>query len=729
MNRVSAAPRLLLFLIVLQFAGHIEASQTRWWRHSNQKDFLAGELKGVSVTSDGRLTPSPGFDPISESGEAFVYDAIIDRANNLILGTGNNGRIFRVSANGESREWARLQEAGVFALAVDTQNRVYAATSPDGRIHRLDNAGQPEPFFDPKEKYIWSLAIDGQNNLYVGTGPQGKIYKVDSQGQGRVFYDSEESHIMVLKWDLDGNLLAGSSPNGLLIRVSAQGKPYVLYDSRLEEIKAIDVDRYGTVYAAALGGGTGLPGDSEAKPPVGSTDSPADSKKVSATGSKSGKGLEIYRIDREHLVETMYTSDDETAFDLMIRSDGNLLAATGPKGRILSISPSRFVTFLVQSPEEQVTSLIESDGRLYAATSNLGKLFELKAQAGDAGKYLSPVLDAGVPARWGTIRWRSSSSDSSARLYTRSGNTEKPDQTWGDWSEAYVEMEGSPISSAPARYLQYRLEFPRQGSGSSITSPSQSVEEIAVSYLQNNMAPRIRSLAVHPSGRAFAPIPENVAGGIPPGGPSGAHARSLPREMRRLNGSAARPQPRPIFIPAARSFSWDAVDPNGDDLIYSLFVRRQGENVWKPIIRDLQKKHYTLDGASIADGTYVVKVTASDRLSNPPDVSLEGEMVSRAFTISNSGPGLTLTPPQVSGRNATVQFTAQALIATLHQAEYQLDGGDWIVILPDDGITDGRSESYSLTLEGLAPGDRAISVRVIDSVGNIAARRETLRIR
>lgn len=713
----------LLYALVLLFtaAGAApQASQTSRWVLSTKADFLKGDLKGVSISSDGGLAPAPVLKEVFDSGEAFVYAAAADRAGNLYIGTGNNGRIFRVSPNGQNREIAKLSEAGVFALTLDSQDRLYAATSPDGKVYRIDGSGNATQYYDPRSKYIWSLAMDRQNNLYVGTGPRGEIHRVDPQGRGSVFYDSNETHITSLAWDLDGNLLAGTAPGALVLRISPQADPFVLYDSSLAEVKSLAIDRYGTIYAAALAEVSRFEGNAK----TGKESSPANGSSeeatVSATGVKPGKGLEVYRIDREGLIELLHSADDSSGFDVLPRDDGSLLVATGPKGRILSLSSDRFLTILAQSGEEQVTSITQSAGKIYAAASNLGKVFELSADPSQPRTYESAVLDAKTPALWGTIRWQTRSGSSKLKAYTRAGNTDAPDATWSDWSAAYGDPEGSPVSSPPARYLQFKVEFPIAAADASFRSPDLWLERIEISYLQNNMAPRMVSLTVHAPGKAFAPLPVATGGGAPPGGPDGAHLRSLPRSMRTLNGAAIKPTPRLVFVPGARSFSWKANDPNQDDLIYTVFIRKEGEDEWRPLMPDIPETQCTIDGAGFADGVYFIKVRASDRLSNPPDKALHSEMVSKAFVVANTGPELDIAGP---GGSRSLQFTARSGTASLHQAEYQIDGGEWIIILPEDGITDGRSETYSLQLDRLPSGERVVSVRVIDSVGNISTRR------
>ena len=54
-------------------------------------------------------------------------------------------------------------------------------------------------------------------------------------------------------------------------------------------------------------------------------------------------------------------------------ANGNLFVGTGSKGRIYLIAPDRSQTLLVQSPEDQTSSLIAVGETLYAASSNLGR--------------------------------------------------------------------------------------------------------------------------------------------------------------------------------------------------------------------------------------------------------------------------------------------------------------------------------------------------------------------
>ncbi|MDA2928693.1 hypothetical protein MYX84_01915 [Acidobacteria bacterium AH-259-O06] len=738
MNKINFLLRCTVF--VLSLGAFLEATVPLQWTISTQSEFLQGELKGVSVTSDGKLILAPSLEPILDTEEAFIYTAVLDKSGNLYVGTGNNGKIFRVTPGRQGREWARLEEPGVYALAVDSLNRTYVGTAPDGKVYRLNDRGEAEVFLDPDEKYIWALAFDTQNNLFVATGPKGIIYKVNSAGDSSVFYDSKETHIVTLAWDLDGNLLAGTAPGGLLFRISPDGSPFVVYDSSLQEIKAVSVDRYGNIYAAALSRSKALqekdrPSQApnvpqESKQQVKTETAPEVTLKISGT-EKGGK-LEIYKIDKENLVETLYTSNEELAFDLLIRSNGNLLVATGNKGRIISIDPRRFVTLLVQSPEQQVTRLLQGEGKIYATTSNLGRVFQLLSQPSTTGIYESKVFDTKMLSSWGMIRWRVTAPTSApVKIYTRSGNTESSDQTWNDWTGPYTDWSGSYIKSPAARFLQWKIEFPQAEEAISFTSQRNAVELVTITYIQHNMAPQLTSITVHPPGAAFVrAVAPNPAGGISPGGPDQVHIRSLPRSVRGLARSRGNlPPPRKVYSPGARSISWRAKDPNGDDLVYSIYYRGQDETSWKSLENDLSDTYYTIDGVSFPDGIYFVKVVASDAPSNPVTQALDSEIISKHLVIANSSPSMESRAPQTQGGRVTWQFTVHTRESVVHQVEYSVDAGEWNILFPEDGIADASSEHYSLALEDLKPGEHVITVRLVDSVGNIGTGKASVSIK
>jgi len=61
----------------------------------------------------------------------------------------------------------------------------------------------------------------------------------------------------------------------------------------------------------------------------------------------------------------------------------------------------------------------------------------------------------------------------------------------------------------------------------------------------------------------------------------------------------------------------------------------------------------------------------------------------------------------------------------LARAEYSLDGARWVPLLPADGISDSRAESYSFALEAPRSGEHTVIVKVTDLLGNTGAGKAT----
>ena len=91
-----------------------------------------------------------------------------------------------------------------------------------------------------------------------------------------------------------------------------------------------------------------------------------------------------------------------------------------------------------------------------------------------------------------------------------------------------------------------------------------------------------------------------------------------------------------MLQPGVQSFTWKASDDNQDSLEYSLYFKGAGESDWKLLEKNLTDTFYTLNAASLPDGTYRLKVMASDAPSNPRGKFLIGELVSDPFVLANA---------------------------------------------------------------------------------------------
>jgi len=175
--------------------------------------------------------------------------------------------------------------------------------------------------------------------------------------------------------------------------------------------------------------------------------------------------------------------------------------------------------------------------------------------------------------------------------------------------------------------------------------------------------------------------------------------------------------PRQTLQPGAQSFTWKAADDNDDNMEYAVYFKGEGESDWKLLAKKLNDTFYTLDASSLPDGVYTVKVVASDAPSNPYGKFLTGELVSPPFVIGNSTPAVEITGRKTNGRKVDVQFRSRVATGRIMTGEFSIDGAEWFLVLPVDGIADSPQEDFQFTTPELSVGEHLISVRSSDANG------------
>jgi hypothetical protein len=727
---------LAVFVILLALAVAAWAVTPQFWEDFSQEDLLRGSFNHVSLAPDGKLFLASAFDLVYDTGQAYIFSIVRDKAGNLYVGTGDEGKVFKIDPQGKGSLYFQSKELDVFALALDASGTLYVGTSPDGKVYRVSGPGQFTEFCNPENKYIWAMVFDDAGNLYIGTGPNGTIYKVDKSGKKTTFYTCSDNHVVCLTRGNNNNILAGTSPQGLIVEINPEGKGFTLMDTLLEEVHSIVFDRFGTIYAVASSmkalSGTAVSrqaASSGTKPATASVTTTitveavagiAEKSKEAKTVTAPGGGKEsagaksaIFAITKDGSVETVYSSDQQIVFDAVVREDGSLLVATGPKGRLFSIDAAKQVTVLTDSPEEDSTRLLNAGDGIYIGSSNQGKVYKLRAQKAQTGTFESKTLDAKIVSSWGKMSWHTTnSSNSNIEISTRSGNTEKADNSWSDWSAPY-DSSGRQVASPRARYLQWRATF-KIGSGAS----AEMLDKVQIAYLQQNLRPQVTGIEVLPYGIELQKQPSLAMSGLSmlvQASTSDGRSLNSPRERFKERQPLA---PRQVLQPGAQSFVWKAVDDNEDSLEYSLYFKGEGESDWKLLEKKLTDTFYTLNAASLPDGAYKLKVVASDAPSNPYDKYLIGELVSNPFVIANASPQIEIMGSKVNGKKVEAQFRARAAIGRIATAEFSIDGGEWYLIFPIDGIADSAQEEYRIVTPELSPGEHLVGIRSSDGDGN-----------
>jgi sugar lactone lactonase YvrE len=709
-------------LACVSLSSSLLAVETKTWTQTEMADFEKGTLTGLSLSSEGRLTLAPVVKQIFDGSVSFLWAVARDSKGNVYAGGGGLGstkaKLFAVDPQGKVKTLAELDGLSIQAIAIDSTDRVYAATSPDGKVYRVDAAGKADVFYDPKAKYIWALTFDRTGNLYVATGDQGEIHRVTPAGAGSVFFRTEETHARSLAVDASGNLIVGTDPDGLILRVTPAGQGFVIYQAAKREITSVAVATDGSIYAAGVGNkqnpATPIPQPPPPPPavPPGSSVRPAALPPTASTAPAVTGGSEIYRIQSDGYPRKIWSESQDLVYALAFDNRSRLIAATGNRGYLYRIDSDHSYTRLINLASTQVTALsAAADGTLYAVTGNIGMLFSIGPQTEASGVYESDVLDANAFSYWGRIT-AEPESQNGLIFETRSGNLNRPQQNWSPWEK----LNAGRIASPAARFLQYRATL----------SGTAALAEADVAYQMKNVAPVIQEVEITPENYKF-PAP---AGPAAPG--SASATLTLPQLGRHTPAASGAPaadsgnSPALTWAKGEIGARWLANDDNGDSMLFKVEIRGINETDWK-LVHDKIREHYlSWDSTAFPDGKYVVRITASDAPSNPPDQALTSTLESDPFLVDN-------TPPEITGLTATpangkidLRFHAKDALSLLGQAEYSINGGDWVVVEPTTRLTDSGELDYRVQVDR-GVGEMTIAVRVPDEYQNQAVAKTVVK--
>ena len=711
MNKRRASFATLLAIAIL---GSVTfgASGPMFWTVATTAEFLKGTSEGASVSSTGVVSVGPAFANRLRGSAPQIWSVVETPDGTVWAGTGGDGRLLRFRPGQPEETVLDADEANVFAVAA-AGSRVYAASSPDGRVYVIEGNNEPRPFFDPTEKYIWALAVDGAGRLWVGAGNPAVIYRVDASGNSRPVYRPPAAHTVVLAADREGRMLAGTESPGRLYRIGSDDRPFALLDAGMTEVRGVAVLADGTVYAAALqradgdsssGADAAAPSAATAMAAPTTTPTPTPA----AASASSDRRSQVFRIDPAGTWESVWTTED-VIYDVTPADTNAILIGSGPAGRLYRLDRGGGVVLLTGVDARQITRFAvaaKPSTRLpIFGTANPGRVLSPAPQDQSPATLISAVRDSRSIATWGLIRWESSEA---VQLFSRSGNTETPDDSWADWSGPYSTRTGEPIKSPPARFVQWKAVLPRTNDGAArLTS-------VTVAYLPRNSRPAVSSITVHPPGVVFQKPFSSDDGAI-------AGLDEAIADARRPPGDPQQPPPpgRRMFQRGLQTIAWKAEDADADRLSYTLHYRREGETEWRELRQGLLDPLFVWDTTSVADGRYVVRIAASDSPTNAVERALSGERDSDAIIIDNTPPQITIDVTR-TGNSARLAVRARDTLSPILKLEYSIGGGAWTVVYPADGLADSPDERYEIALPAGADPARVV-VRATDQLQNVSS--------
>ena len=736
-------------------AGVSTAERTRRWRQSTYEEFLKGTTRGIAVRSDGRLELAPKFTQLADADASYLWAIKLDRKGTPYAAGGSPAKVFKLDASGKAATVFESSDLSAQAIAFDAKGALYVGTSPDGKVYRVSASGEKSVFFEPKTKYIWDIAFASNGVLYVATGDKGQVYAVTPDGKGELVYASDEAHIRVLAFDQKGNLIVGTEPSGRVLRLtratSEAAEGFVLYETPKREVTALAVGPDGSIFVSAIGERQHTAAVSPAVPGATTTTTTVTTSgnvTVIAPAQSTGQAQTpyvpfpaaissgIYKIAADGAPEELWTSREDVVYSLGIGGDGRLLAGLGNSGALLTVDGKGVFAQLAKAGSAQITGIVRNTaGKIFLCTANPGKLIALGPEYEPEGTYESRSFDTQLFSHWGRVEWwsppaasdkdRSNNQEPRLEFFVRSGNTEDPGKEWSKWYGPYS-TSGAQADAPAARFVQWRavIHDGRPGDG---------IEWVSLAYEPKNVAPVIDGIALQDPGVRAQGQPILAIGAAPtavlryPPVPTTGGGVIL-SQTQSVSAAKFEPAPQATMQKGYQSVVWTAHDDNEDDLKYAVYFRGEGEKDWKLLKDNLEQRFYSFDATTLTDGAYYLKIVASDAASNPPDKALKAERESERFEVDNSPPVLTKIEVSAGAGKAEAKFSASDTGSNVERAQYSVDGGEWLLLAPKSGISDGQQESYDFTVNGLKPGEHTLAVRVFDRFENVGSGKTVVTI-
>ncbi len=646
---------------------------------------LAGSLSsGVAISPEGVLRPLSPLTRVAELEEPLGLALAVAADGTAYVGTGRPARIYRVRGTAPTL-LAELEADQVTALLLAPGGDLWATTAVPALLVRIPAAsGAAQVVSRLAEGNLWDLAwFDG--TLVAAAGNPGRLLRLGRSGL-ELAATVPDRHARCLAvagpW-----LWIGTSGKGLVLRWNGKDPLGMVYDSPFTEIAALTAAPEGTVYAAGLTGDPTM-GASSPAPGGDVTVSAADTPPPPKTEGGGTATSEIVRIHPSGAATAVHRFGKQLAGTLTWGGEG-LLVGTGLEGELWQVvegSAARLDTL----DAAQVVRLATAG----EAVLTQGPVALWRRTGSPRGTFTSPVQDAGQPASWGEVTARGSAP---CTIRFRSGNSASPDDTWSEWTAAQP-CFAARATAPPSRYLQWQLKL----------GPAGVVEFLRVAYRQFNLPPQIDEITVHDPAEVFlkGPPPSDRAVSVTHPTRAGIFT-TLDSETSDVSARLG----KKYYLVGYQTVSWKASDPNNDPLLFDVELQRAGQERFWSVASRLESPSVSIDAQALADGSYRFRITASDGQANP-DAPATTRALSRWFVVDNTAPRI-----EIARSGEVWVITVEDAGSPLTLVEYNRDGERWIPLTPEDGLLDGRRETFRLPA---VKGPRLLAVRAVDAHHNRA---------
>jgi hypothetical protein len=712
------------------------------------RDVPSRNLKRLAARSDGRLVAGPLLAELSVAAPAdllWCLEATTDPTK-FLVGSGPDGRIIEITHNPAAASYAardvvKLDDPQVYALKLLADGAILAGTAPKGGLYLIRDGTVAARVTLPVDS-IFDLALLDANTALVATGNPGRIYRVDLKKFSAagvaadklteasaladhgitVFGEIRDRNVRRLALLPGGRVAAGSSPKGNIYTFTpdATGAPapaIILQENRDAEVTDLlslpNGDLYASLVFASSTGETRITPPAGAKPTEAKPAEPVPSGPADKFGGRSS----LVFIPAEGFPEIV-SMRPNTAFYRLAKYGDIILITAGELGELLGYdTKARLGLTFAGSISSQINGIVPlpgSPGKFFLLRNNVPGFAMLDFAVSGPREAETRRLDLGLPAQLGALRFNRlrNLTDTQLAVEVRTSNGSDELEGWGPWTALKSDGGGWRADALRGRHFKVRVRL----NDGAATTASAELDKAALYVLPQNRRPMLQDFrlitpnygliaAVDQPAPASATLNQLMAAG-----PKDDDAK---KKSTFLNSQI-------VPSPGAQVVFWTVTDPDGDNVLSTFSIRRDGDTTWTDIAANTKDGYAQFDGSHFPDGVYFTRLVSTETAPRPVADRLTATFETDDLVIDHTKPEILEATARRDGDRLIISVSGRDGLSLLDGVEIIFNNGvREVVEQPDDGVRDSRQERFTLDIPlAKVSTATAAEVTLYDSAGN-----------
>lgn len=740
----------------------------------------------ASVFSRGKFYFAAGNKLMSTSGESpslvatlpgmMISSLAADSKGNLYAASAPGGEVYSIDASGSAKPLVKVSESIVSAMACDASGHLFIGSGGSGKVYRVDG-GSATLVFDSNQAHITALSFsERENRLYVGTAEKGCVYSLDANMQVKAEFETGEHIVTGMAKDKAGNLFVTTAGAGKLFRVQPNGQAepvaiseafYTLYyDSSADrvysgdaegDITRVEIDpvtdqaqfipvchtEQEAVMALSSDGDRLFCGSSnvaqvrtfEIQPSGDPTYSsivqdaqrPANWSRVrlaNVRGESTGSLQKLMRV----ATRGGETSQPDGSWSPWVDASPD---AAGD-GYLIKSGPSRFfqykLTWKLSGEKKNVDDLIVTRVDVtYQPTNVAPTLASLSVKADDAFSGTVPLIVSG------------SDLDQDNMLMS----LELSDDGGKNWKAVVSDQRSRASESEKAKKKEKAKEAAKDAAKEVVKETAKEAEKKAVPSADKDKLDKDKSDKKPDANGSEAKKSEPKKSE-----PENEADKSIPEKADPKSKTGEEKKTERKLEERGSSSSSESEPASGDDsasTASSTPVAAATKTASKEKDKDKDKEKekeadsaksseqysatekftYNFETKKIKDGQYLMRITLSDKPSNPGQE--KSAVVLRSVVIDNTPPKISDLKITKNGSGLSIRLTAHDNLSCISDSIYKIDGSDGFALgSPTAALSDALTATLAADNVTVSKGAKKVTIQVFDRAGNSTKTTENL---